>query len=246
MRVLGFTSILYGKEYLKESLLSIRDHVDKMVVAYTYNPSHGHATSIPCPESVDEIHAICTEVLGSKLIWDEKQSYGAENQHRAVARKYSDGYDLILTIDADEVFEPSEVQTALQYAYNGKARRYGIKGYLNFWRSFDWVCTDGFRPIRIENLNVHNNEQDLECPLTIYHFSTAQREEITRYKYTAFGHANELRPNWLEDIFYKWTPDAPFDDVHCVAFGIWNPVRFDKSTLPDILKQHPNYNKELI
>jgi len=65
MKVLGFISIMYGKEYLRESLLSIRDHVDKMVVAYTYNPSHGHSTTLKCPDSVDEIHAICTEVLGT-------------------------------------------------------------------------------------------------------------------------------------------------------------------------------------
>jgi len=246
MKVLGFMTILYGKEYLRESLLSIRDSVDKMLISYTYNPSHGMSTKLRCPENVNEIQAICTEVLGSKLIWDERQVFHHEGEHRNVVKQYSSGYDLIVTIDADEVFEPTEIQNALQYAYNGQARRYGIKGYLNFWRSFDWICTDGFRPIRIENLNVQNNEQDLECPLTIYHFSTAQREEITRYKYTAFGHANELRHNWLEDIFYKWTPDAPFDDVHCVAFGIWNPVRFDKSTLPAILKNHPNYDKELI
>ena len=246
MRVLGFMSILYGKEYLKESLLSVINHVDKMVIAYTYHPSHGVAVKIQCPDSRNEIYNICVEVLGEKLIWNEQITYRAENEHRAVARQYATGYDLILTIDADEVYESSELQTALDYAYNGKSRRYGMKGYLNFWRCFDYVCTDGFRPIRIENLNNHNNDQDLECPLTIYHFSTAQSEIITRYKYQAFGHASELRKNWLQDIFYKWTPAMPFDDVHCVAFGIWNPVRFDKSNLPDILKQHPNYNKELI
>jgi hypothetical protein len=161
MKVLGFISIMYGKEYLKESLLSIRDHVDKMVVAYTYNPSHGHRTTLKCPDSVDEIHAICSEVLGSKLIWDEKQSYNHEGEHRAVARKYADGYDLILTIDADEVFDPYGVQEALLYAWNNPQRYYGIKGYVNFWRCFDFACYDGFRPIRIENLRNHNSQQNL-------------------------------------------------------------------------------------
>jgi len=246
MKVLGFISIMYGKEYLRESLLSIRDHVDKMVVAYTYNPSHGHRTTLKCPDTVDEIHAICTEVLGSKLIWDEKQSYSHEGEHRAVARKYADGYDLILTIDADEVFEPTEVQTALQYAYSNPQRYYGIKGYVNFWRCFDFACYDGFRPIRIENLRSQNNQQNLECPLTIYHFSTAQSEEITRYKYTAFGHANELKPNWLNGTFYAWDRTNQIKDLHCVAYDIWNAEPFDKTILPDFLKQHVNYNKELI
>ena len=246
MKTLGFMSILYGKEYLKESLLSIRDHVDKMVVAYTYNPSHGHVTNIKCPESVDEIHSICAEVLGSKLIWDERQSYQAENFHRAVAREYASGYDLILTIDADEVFEPTEVQNALKYAFENKQRYYGIKGYVNFWRCFDFACYDGFRPIRIENLRNHNSQQNLECPLTIYHFSTAQSETITRYKYTAFGHANELKPNWLNGTFYAWDRTNQIKDLHCVAYNLWNAEPFDKTKLPDFLKQHINYNKELI
>ena len=246
MKVLGFMSILYGKEYLKESLLSIRDHVEKMVIAYTYNPSQGQRTNLPCPDSVDEIHAICSEVLGSKLIWNEAQSYRAEHEHRAVARDYASGYDLILTIDADEVFEPTEVQNALEYAYNNKERYYGIKGYVNFWRCFDFACYDGFRPIRIENLNNINTQQNLECPLTIYHFSTAQSEEITRYKYTAFGHANELKPNWLDGTFYKWDRTNQVKDLHCVAYNLWNAEPFDKTKLPEFLKKHPNYNKDLI
>lgn len=246
MRVLGFMSVLYGVEYMRESLLSIRDHVEKMVISYTYNPSHGRSTSMPCPESVDEIRAICTEVLGSKLIWDERQRFHHEGEHRAVAREYASGYDLILTIDADEVFEPKDVRQALDFAYNNSQRYYGIKGYVNFWRCFDFACYDGFRPIRIENLRSVNHEQNLGCPLTIYHFSTAQSEAITRYKYTAFGHANELKPNWLENTFYAWDRTNQIKDLHCVAYNLWNAEPFDKSVLPDFLKQHPNYNKELI
>jgi hypothetical protein len=245
MRVLGFMTIHYGKEYLKESLLSIRDHIEKMVVSYTSVPSHGHATNMICPDRREDILGICQQVLGDKLIWTEG-NYGAENHHRSVAKEYSAGYDLILTIDADEIFEPKEIQTALQYAYGNKERYFGIKGYVNFWRSFKWACFDGFRPIRIENQNNHNSGQNLECPLTIYHFSTAQGEAVMRYKYSCFGHANEIKPGYLENIFYKWSTENNFGDLHPVSIGLWNAVEFDKNVLPEYLKQHPNFNKELI
>lgn len=245
MRVIGLLTIHYGKEYLKECLTSIKDHCEKVVVAYTPNPSHGYGTTEVCPDSKEEIKSICESVLGDKLLWDEN-TYSQENQHRRQVHSYSMGYDLVLTIDADEVFEPSELSNALEYAFKNPQRYYGIKGYVNFWRSFNWACYDGFRPIRIENLGANNNHQNLECPLSIYHFSTAQSEPVMRYKYKIFGHASEIKANWLDGIHYAWTPENNFGDLHPVSIGLWNAVKFDKETLPEFLKQHPNFNKELI
>lgn len=246
MKVLGFMTIHYGLEYLKESLLSIKDHVEGMVVSYVHKPSHGFKTILDCPDKAEDIRNVCQEVLGNKLIWDEADFYGAENIHRSVAKKYSQGFDLILTIDADEVFEPTEINNALNYAYTHPERYYGINGYLNFWRCFDYVCLDGFRPIRIENLNNHNSLQNLNCPLTIYHFSTAQSRAVMEYKYSCFGHANEIKPDYLEKVFYKWTPENNFGDLHPVSINLWNAVKFDKNKLPDFLKKHPNFDKTLI
>lgn len=246
VKVLGFMTLFYGKEYLRESLLSIRDHVDKMVIAYTINPSHGFGTSAKNPDLMHEMHEISVSVLGDKLIWDVREGYHNESQHRGRKYHYSNGYDLVLTIDADEVFKEDEIKNALEYAYNNPERYYGIKGYLNFWRNFEHVCLDGFRPVRIENLNRENTSVNIECPLTIYHFSTCQSEAIMRYKYKVFGHASEIKPNWLDAVHYAWTPDNNFGDLHPVSIGLWNTVKFDKTTLPQYLKDHPNYNKWLV
>lgn len=245
MRVLGFMTLFYGKEYLKESLLSIRDHVEKVVIAYTPNPSHGHGTSAINPDSKDDLFNIAQQVLGEKLIWDEG-SYNCESSHRNRRYAFCDGYDLILTIDPDEVFKESEIDSALRYAFLSSERFFGIKGYINFWRNFDHVCLDGFRPIRIENLRNENQLQNIECPLTIYHFSTCQSEPIMRYKYKVFGHASEIKANWLDGIHYAWTPENNIPDLHPVSIGLWQTIAFDKSILPQYLKEHPNYNKRLV
>jgi hypothetical protein len=65
-------------------------------------------------------------------------------------------------------------------------------------------------------------------------------------KWNISGHAHELRPGWIDEVLYKWTPENNFPNLHPVAHGIWNATPYDKNTLPDILKQHPNFNKELI
>lgn len=245
-KTLGFMVLHYGKDYLREALLSVVDHVDVMVIAYSTQPSQGHATSLPCPDKKEELYIICSEVMKGKLIWDEATFYPNENSHRDVRYKYvKPHHEFILTIDADEVMVG--IPEALQYASLNPEQYFGINGYVNFFRSFEWVCYDGFRPIRIEKLRKKNGTQNLNCPLTVYHFSTALREELMRYKYSAFGHANEVKKNYLDEIFYKWHPvNNPIGDLHCVSIGLWNAVPFDKTRLPDYLKQHPNYNLEII
>lgn len=246
MRTIGFMSIHYGREYLKESLMSIRDHVEEMVVAYSKYPSHGVSVKQECPDTEDELFLIAKEVLGDKLIWRRSDTYVNEAHHRGVRYAHAQGYDLILTIDADEVLKEFDIPNALTYAYNNSERYYGINGYVNFWRSFNFACYDGFRPIRIENLNNNNQLQNINCPMTIYHFSTCQSEPVLRYKMKAFGHASEIRTNWFGEKYYAWTPANQVQDIHPVSIGLWNAVFFDKEVLPEYLKQHPNFNKDLI
>lgn len=245
-KVLGFMTLYYGKEYLRESLLSVREFVDYMVIAYTANPSHGHNTTAKNPDSREELYNISKEVLGDKLIWDDAAGYDNEWKHRGRRYAFSSGYDLILIIDPDEVFEEKELRIALDYAKCNPERYFGIDGYKNFWRSFEYICTDGFRPIRIENLGNDNQLQNINCKLTVYHFSTCQSESIMRFKYKVFGHASEIKANWLDGIHYRWTPENNFGDLHPVSIALWNTVPFDKTTLPECLKEHENYNKRLV
>lgn len=245
-KVLGFMTIHYAGDYLKEALLSVVDHVDMMVIAYSKKPSQGHGTNIECPDSEDYIYIICKDVLGEKLIWDRAERYGSESEHRNVKYKYADVYDLVLTVDSDEVYKSEELSASFDYAYNNEARFYGIDGFINFWRSFNYACYDGFRPIRLENLHRKNTNQNLGLKQTIYHFSTCQPEPIMRYKYLVFGHANEVKKNWLNDVYYKWTPDNQIEDLHCVSYKLWNAVPFDKNQLPESLKMHQNFSKVLV
>ena len=118
----------------------------------------------------------------------------------------------------------------------------GFGGYVNFWRSFNHACYDGFTPIRFINLKGDNSNGYGVVPCTVYHFSCAQPKYIMDFKYLIHGHKNELRENWLESIYYG----EQMIDVHPTSFGLWNATPFDKNTLPESLKQHPNFSKERI
>lgn len=249
-RVLGFMTLYYGKPFLRESLLSIVDHVDKMVISYTAKPSHGFSTSEPCPDTEEELREICQSVLGGKMRWiSAPDGYQSEGYHRDTRYNYANGYDCILTIDADEIMVG--IPEAIEYAMTRPAQYYGIQayGYVNFWRSFNWHNRDAFAPIRLENLHNMNGVQDHGCPLTVYHFSTALPEKYMRFKYLVMGHASEIKPNYLEDIFYKWTPETVNEvtHLHPTSNDIWHVAQpFDKTLLPDYLKKHYLFNETLI
>jgi len=242
MKVIGYMPILYGKEYLEASLKSVEAVVDKFVVLYTPVGSQGYSTDIPCPDTEGELYDIAYRVLGSKLVWDHAV-YRSEGQHRDAAFAHAAGFDVLVAVDSDEVFHPGALSRVLDEVYEGPYRAYGVAGYLNFWRSFNEVCTDGFRPIRFFNLR--RNSGQGEVNLTVYHFSYAQSDQIAEYKWRLSGHRSELRPEW-KVIYDNWLNEKA-EWLHPVSRQIWQTTTpFDKTTLPDFLKLHPNYNKEII
>ena len=244
-RTIGYMPLLYGKDYLEVSLLSVINHVEKMVVLHTNRPSYGFGTDMDNPDSVEELKAIAEKICGDKLIWHEANS-GTEGDHRGEIYKYSDGYDLILAVDSDEVFCEQDLEIALVEAYNSESRYLGISGYINLWRSFNHACFDGYTPIRITNLRNEIGESVVNCK--IWHFSTAQTAITTMYKLSIHGHKNEIKPEWFEQTFLLWNPNEPEKqkDLHLVAIGIWNATLYDKNLMPEYLKEHKFFNHEII
>lgn len=241
MKVLSYIPLHYGKEYLSEAIKSVHDHVDKIIVLYTPKPSFGFSTELQCPDRIEELYYLAKNT-SHKVEWVTIEA-GAEGSHRDMVYKFSEGYDLILAFDADEIWDQEDLRRCLLEAYNSTEKYYGILGFINFYRSFNTVCLDQFTPIRIIKPGGADNTTKV-LNAKIYHFSLAQRDETVKYKWSCHGHKNELRPGWMDEKYFGYTNGMV--DLHPVANGIWNPVAFDKNCLPSILKEHPNFNKEVI
>lgn len=239
--ILGYMPLFYGKEYLRESLESVVKHVGRFVVLYTNQPSYGFGTTATCPDSEEELRAIAEEVLGDKLLW-VRGSWGQEGAHRGEILRYSGGFDGILAIDADEVYCQETLPLAIEAAMVSPHQYSGFGGYINFWRSFNHACYDGFTPVRFTNLHRDGGTGMGVVSCRVYHFSCAQSKEIMDFKYEIHGHKEELRQDWLEKIYYG----DEMNYVHPVSVEIWVATPFDKNTLPESLKAHPNFNKERI
>lgn len=247
MKVLAYIPLHYGAEYLEAAIKSVLPCVDQLLVLYTSSPSYGHYSSDDCPETQDQLKDIAFRAAGDKIYWlDITGSVRQENEHRAAAKEYAliHGFDQMLAVDADEVWDTEALSKSLKEAENMPNDRIAVRNWTHFWRSFNWVCRDGFLPVRIYNLKVPFNKEEAVVDGCIYHFGYAQSTEIVSYKIKVHGHKSEFRPNWLEEKFLNWTPGV--NRVHPTSVDIWDPEPFDKTTLPEILKQHPNYSKWII
>lgn len=242
-KVLAYVPLHYGKEYLRESLLSIEPFVEKIIILYTEKPSYGFGTTVQCPETEGELKEIALSV-SDKVEWI-KISPGNEGEHRGYIYRLSEGYDGILSIDADEIFDQDDLPVAIDLADKSGKRYIGFGGYINFWKSFNYACYDGFTPIRY--INLKNTEGQYVVPCKVYHFSTAQSIETMKYKLLIHGHKNEIRPGWFEEVYQKWTPGAKIPlGLHLVSYNLWEATPYNKELLPLSLRRHPNYNKDVI
>lgn len=242
MRVIGYIPLMYGAEYLDACIKSMENHVERILIVYTSKPSQGHATHLQCHESEEQLKQIAF-ASSNKVEW-HTGIFGSESEHRNYVLKYSEGYDLVFTLDADEVVEEKDIEHALLLAYQSDKRHIGISGFINFWRSFSFACYDSFIPYRIVNLKNSGGTGQVDC--RIYHFSTAQKIDTIRFKWNVSGHKDELKKGWIDNVYLGWSPENNYPDLHPVSIGLWNATPFDKETLPDILKNHANFNKIII
>jgi len=245
-KVIAYCPLHYGAEYLSEAIKAVAPVVDRIYIIYTEKPSFGFKSGIKCPESKELLKKIAYEAEPDKLMFVTVNGINAENMHRKfVQDNFAGGdVDLIVAFDADEVWDTEYLRSAIEHAKSLPNKYIQVSGFINFWRSFNTVCLDHFQPVRFVNMRYVDDMNQGVVSGKIYHFSLAQSEEIVRYKWSIHGHLNELRPNWLEGTYFGW--DGVSGDLHPTSIGLWNPAPFDKTTLPELLKQHKNYNKQVI
>lgn len=241
MKILAYIPCHYGSEYLSEAIKSIELCVDKIIILYTQKPSYGYGTEIECPETEWALKFIAQNA-SPKVEWKSYERFSHEGEHRNEIFKFAEGFDIVMTVDADEVWDTEVLKETLKEVAKTDSRYIQVKGWTHFWKSFNHACYDGFQPVRFHNLHSENKEQ-LAVEGKIYHFGYAQKEEIMDYKWEIHGHKSEIRKGWTY-MYKNWQYGK--DDVHPVSIGLWNPTPFDKTTLPEILKNHENYNKEVI
>lgn len=248
---IAYYTLHYGKEYLAWSIRSIQDAVDEIHMLYTKTPSFGHGTSLVCPDTEEELRFEAARFANKPIIW-HTGAWGNEGQHRneihriATERKA----ELILTVDADELWDTETAKSALQSVWNQNGAGATLVRFVHFWRSLDYVCYDAAMPERIRDIRYSpQNKWYLDKQeFPVLHFGYAQSEKLMNYKWNIHGHQNELRPDWMANKFLPWQPGI--DDVHPTCTnGFWNPQKISQplqNKVKELLHDHPYFGKDKI
>jgi len=246
MSIHSLTILHYGKDYISYALRSIYHEIDQAHIFYTPTASHGHSTDLPPIDTKEELQqAVYSYDPDNKIKWYDMIGVTHEGPQRDMALQtvQAAGADLVLVQDYDEIWPNAVLKNSLTFAQTSNVRN-NLINMVHFWRSFDLICRDQGWPVRIINLMQANNEVAYIPHEPVYHFGYAVTSQTMAYKWQIHGHKNELRLNWFEDKWYKWP--AP-DDCHPTNDqDFWTPELFDKTQLPEFMRQHPFYDLEKI
>ena len=255
MKSIACYALHYGLEYLPWSIRSIQDAVDEIHVFYAWEPSYGHTQNVPCPEHELELQTAAHRFANKPIYWHVGK-WNSEHEHRDafIALAHEIRADLILVVDADELWAPGSAEKALKHVYDKcYAGRWRCQ-FQNFWRSFDWEIRDEFQSIRVVDMRfplfldscIEDNSIE-----PVFHYGYAQSLEIMKYKWTCHGHQLEMLPNWFEEKFEPWSPvtNTPLD-LHPTIAGLWDKAYPVSSHVKEVNKlllfDHPYYGKDLI
>lgn len=243
MRVLSYTVLHYGKDYLDYALRSVQSNVDRSIIVYTPHPSHDHKIDINPPETLEQLQQSVT--IDCDWYKTEGIFYEGRQRDEAVRICESNGADLILVVDYDEVWSTPTLSRVLNYVWQQNKARNWLINFTHLWKSFNWCCRDQGWPVRI--IDTRHKDRTAYVPKEfgeIYHFGYAVTDRIMQYKWKIHGHKNDLREGWLTGQWQAW---LPVNDCHPTNDkGFWNPESFDRERLPLLMKNHPFYDLEKI
>ena len=261
MKVLGYVMLHYGLDYLEYALTPLCEVCDKVIILYSMNPTHNMKNNRVSMESRAELQAIAAKF--QNVEWIDVFDCVTEGQHRGEIFNHSDGYDVLVNADYDEVWDLEDLRRAVHECYNSPYRNHGIDGFLNFWRGFGYVAakhkirqengeylegeeSDRYRPIRLIHLREKNTTKQPDIKAKIFHFGYVIERRKMQYKLSIHGHRGEMLNNWFE-VWRKWQPSNSKGHFHPVSSEIWLEIRpFDRGNLPAVMQKHPYFNIEKV
>lgn len=247
MKAVGYVALHYGKDYLEYALRSVYDQLDHIFILYTHKPSHGYDTRLTCPDTEAELMDICREVdVDNKISW-RVGNWHQENHQRNYAMDLAKSYgaDILVLVDFDEIWKANDLRDLIKETYDKKAEKC-LCWMKHLWRSFDWICEDAMRQERLYYLG--RDKQNLiyapQPEPQIYHFGYARKPIDIEYKISIHGHKSQIFNNWYASKFLQYP--FPLDDAHPTKDANWCPTPFNKSLLPELMREHPYYNLPII
>lgn len=221
--------VAYNEEHLIRGCLhGLKDLFNIVGISTPWQGKH---------EKFDKTEEYAKE-MGARIF---REDFKTEHEQRTTISKLAKllGYDYIFIIDADEFYLREDIQKAMNFIEKNPDRAYTTTTEVNFWKDEKWEVTPKAIKIRLvcvpagteftRNRNTKYQQKEylaLPSDIILYHFCYTGSDEHILSKLSHFSHAAEMKTDWFENVWKKWTPDM--ENIHP---AISNPWAF-KSAIP--------------
>lgn len=161
------------------------------------------------------------EEMGAEVILKDFLSEKDERNF-IMEKAKADGYDYVFIIDVDEFYTREDIRKAIDFIENNPSERYNVSSCIYFWKNENWEILPKYNNIIpacyrsdmsfTNNRNIKAEIKIFPNDITMYHFSYAGSDEHILSKLQHFSHAKEMRPEWFDEVWKKWTPEM--EDIH--------------------------------
>jgi hypothetical protein len=217
--------------FLAESVLRIYPLVQKILFLVGLEPWNGKGDRRFPKETLATIMSM--DDPDHKFIVVSKK-WGTEHEERNEGLRILHDHrcDWCLLVDDDEMYNRSELWNTMglisqAWYANGRPSAYVVK-QLIYWKDRETVI-DGLtgamphffstNPGDVAFVNAKNFQimggvfSDIsEEALVCHHLSYVRTEEQMRRRFSWFSHANEVKEEWIDRVWLKWTPEM--EDLH--------------------------------
>lgn len=264
MKIVAYTALLYGREWLEYAIRSVIDSVDEYYVLYSPLGSHHGQKQVELPPGEDArtLYEIAHDTAGRKLRWYTYAGWHTEGDQRDTIYRLAPDADRIAVLDYDEVWSPGLVEAVVRASASRPDVRDWRVPMIHLWRDLHHaILHDPAYPVRVINphapagtsatfdaeahdaakreLLERTADYAPEFHTRIVHAGYAISPELMRAKWQTHGHQNEYRRDidWYTE---RYMNPAATTDLHPVGSVYWNAEPIDPFVyLPGYMIDHP-------
>lgn len=270
MRLCAAYKVFNGALYLPYSLRSIYDFVDRIIIFLSTAPWNGPIVPLDNTEEVirnfpdpqGKIRLIVRNCRYHEPTADGyKNEFVEMNEILSCVVQETPQNTHYLYIDADEVYQPDQIQKLRDFLEANPQIDVVHAPWRTYWKSFRyWIDPmEPHRPLvafkimphtafsgirQVNNTHGHTFEGN---ELFFHHFSYSLTTEMVQAKIKAWSHCNEIRQGWFENVWLAWDKNREMEELHPAwASAFRKAVRVDDRLLPEVMKTHPFYGKDIV
>ena len=175
----------------------------------------------------------------------------ASQRNAGLAIVAAHGIDYCLVLDADEVYDPAQLQQAMAVVRENPQVDCWRASCLTYWKSSRFrvdppeaitaaVFVRAGSGTFVENRTFGGGEQANLPPATLvfHHMSDARTDEQILRKITTFGHAHQVVPGWYENVWKKWDSNRQMENLNpCWPGAYRRIVEQPAEALPPALRK---------